>query len=350
MVDVDHHQPPRSFEAAACFRKSEPFSVRANPYRQRIMPVDFAAYLLSASPPGFDYFMRKEQSLQEQSTGVRPIMQRGMIHSHSYDDFDDVFHKGDHPPQKKEPPRGLHVSQSTTGLVQLKRKKSKESMGKKKVSFADELGMSLCSVRMMTEASDSPPRLRPEILANITRGASAGVTETPPLVLNFKQPASDYLSFRSKLERTSVSLENVILKDYNICGTIKVKNVSFEKSVKVRCTFDSWEHTTDIAASYVPCGVTGTPLDTFSFEISVPPNFDTRKKVQFCICYEANGQQYWDNNDGQNYEVVSEDWNKYDQRDSLSPPREPTIFALDFDRDWSEYSSWSYMDADVPYY
>ncbi|MRA76055.1 hypothetical protein GH890_32010, partial [Bacillus thuringiensis] len=63
----------------------------------------------------------------------------------------------------------------------------------------------------------------------------------PPLVLNFSQPASNYLAFRERLESGLVSLENVVLRDYTIAGTIKVKNAAFEKVVTVRHTFDSWK-------------------------------------------------------------------------------------------------------------
>ncbi len=217
---------------------------------------------------------------------------------------------------------------------------------KKRVSFADDLGLALEAVRIMTEPSECPPKIRPEILSSLTQGASAGVTETPPLVLNFTQPASDYMAFREKLNQNNVSLENVILKDYNLIGTIKVKNIAFEKSVKVRCTFDSWESTHDIMASYVPSGSSSSKerYDTFKFEMSVPPTMDTKKKVQFCVCFEANNCQYWDNNNGANYEVRSADWSE------IEDTVDQSVFTINYERDWPTYSSWSANDSSVPYY
>ena len=47
--------------------------------------------------------------------------------------------------------------------------------------------------------------------------------------LNFNQPASDYVRFRQKIEHECVSLENVLLNRFQINGTIKVKNVHFQK-------------------------------------------------------------------------------------------------------------------------
>ena len=217
---------------------------------------------------------------------------------------------------------------------------------KKRVSFADDIGLSLEAVRTITESSDTPPRLRPEILSSITVGATAGVTEKPPLVLQFPQPASDYLAFREKVDKNCVSLENVILKDYNLIGTVRVKNISFEKAVRVRCTFDGWETHTDISASYVPNNPvvgqssTASRYDTFKFEMSVPPTMDFSKKIQFCVCYEVNNAQFWDNNCGANYEVTSANWKEKDN----------SVFSIDYERDWTSYSSWSSVDSSVPYY
>jgi hypothetical protein len=54
--------------------------------------------------------------------------------------------------------------------------------------------------------------------------------------LNFAQPASDYLKFRSTVERQNVGLENVVLKNdlCKITGTVKVKNIAFDKQVCFR--------------------------------------------------------------------------------------------------------------------
>ncbi len=234
----------------------------------------------------------------------------------------------------KEPKNGVKVIVSNT-CQKLK----------KKVSFADDMGFALAAVKIITESSNSPPQFRrPETLSTITVGAVAGVTQKPPLLLQFPQPASDYLAFREKVDRNLVSLENVILKDYNLIGTIRVKNVAFEKTVFVRCTFDSWETHTDIPASYVPNSscASASKYDTFKFEISVPPAMDVKKKVQFCICYEVCNAQHWDSNDGANYEVASADWRE--ESSNIS------IFTINYERDWTTYSSWSSVDSSVPYY
>lgn len=49
-----------------------------------------------------------------------------------------------------------------------------------------------------------------------------------------------------------MSLENVIVKDEDslVVGTIKVKNVGFEKEVVVRVTFDDWQSQQDIFCNF----------------------------------------------------------------------------------------------------
>ena len=222
---------------------------------------------------------------------------------------------------------------------------------KKKVSFADHKGLALATVKVMSEPSDVPPRLKPEILQSITQGATAGVTTQPPLSLNFQQPASDYLTFRERLDSNFVSLENVIIRDYNMLGTIKVKNISFEKKVFLRCTFDSWESHTDVDATYVNSASGSSEMfDTFSFEFCVPPDFDSSKKMEFAVCYTADGKQHWDNNGGKNYEIFSADFKP------ISEPEKPVvspltdISALRNVPAWSEYDTWNKVDTSLPYW
>ena len=217
----------------------------------------------------------------------------------------------------------------------------------------------------MSEPSDTPPRIRPEVLSSLRQGAAAAAAERPPLVLNFSQPASNYLAFRERLETCLVSLENVILRDYTIVGTVKVKNIAFEKLVTVRHTFDSWNTSGDVETTYVDKNEReGAPYDTFSFELHVPPTMDVRKHVQFCVAYDVNGRCYWDNNNGLNYEVMSADWTACKPTDAeLEPPSVratlrprragdvATVFALDMQDHWAEFSWWQQTSpSDGPYW
>ncbi|KAL8561874.1 hypothetical protein ACOMHN_046998 [Nucella lapillus] len=226
---------------------------------------------------------------------------------------------------------------------------------RKQVTFADNYGRALAEVRIMSEPSDHPPNLNPEILATLTQGAQAKVTDKPPLKLTFSQPASDYLAFRDKIERNLVSLENVILKDYVVAGTIKVKNISFKKNVFVRFTSTSWESYEDVVATYVsrPGDIPGRPSchDTFTFEFEVPPKSDVSKSVEFAVCFDTGAQQHWDSNGGANYGVV---WEKFQDPAPLLPlvrggtrTNNPFVFGPD---SLSDFACWHHVDTSTPYY
>lgn len=83
---------------------------------------------------------------------------------------------------------------------------------------------------------------------------------------------------------------------YNVCAA--VKNIGYAKKVTVRYTQDNWASYKDVDLSYY-----STP-DGKDFEYwKCTLNLDENKMddFQFCIRYEVNGQTYWDNNFGRNY-------------------------------------------------
>lgn len=125
----------------------------------------------------------------------------------------------------------------------------------------------------------------------------------------FNQPASNYLEFRKRLEDSNVSLENVIVKtnENDLTGTVKVKNICFEKSVIVRSTTNNWSSHRDINCSFVDNNTSSSVTiiyDTFSFKI---PLCDNNDNIQFCVCFKSAQGEYWDNNDGKNYKLVRND-------------------------------------------
>ena len=346
------------------------------------MPVDFAAYLLSASPPGMGFYTGPSQLYQgfnatpgnrlpkptvgdDQETDNKSrksgkpsldSLEHGGYNgqdeinslSRSFLEYCQVRDRAEAEPGSEDSSTGSRTPRSRPASPRTPTSPGGKGM-KKRVSFADDLGLALENIRIMSEPSDTPPRLKPDVFRSLTQGATAGAAVAPPLELNFQQPASDYLEFRRRIETDCVCLENVILKDYSVMGTIKVKNISFEKHVTVRCTFDNWTSTTDHQATYVANAVSSSQFDTFSFNISVPTNM---KSLQFCINYKANVNNFWDNNKNQNYEIVTADWKQCcssgPDGDSFRP--DSAVFYLGADQDWSTYSSWSNRDISLPYY
>lgn len=227
---------------------------------------------------------------------------------------------------------------------------SPTSRHKKRVWFADDRGLALTHVRVMTEPSDCPPRWTDDFLEHVTQGIKPQIIQETRWETTFVQPASDYLAFRNKLEKKCVSLENVIVKDMDeiVTGTIKVKNLSFEKEVFIRLSFDQWKSHQDVAAKFVPSGIEGapTPYDTFAFTASIPSSAAKNKAVEFCVCYRSKAGEFWDNNDGANYKLVTANKDKSRVQETK---RFADAVTAEFEK-WAEFASWNHLINDSPYW
>lgn len=229
---------------------------------------------------------------------------------------------------------------------------------KKQVSFADHRGMALTKVKVFSEFDD--PIDIPLNIQELLRSALS-LSEKDTLVLDFIQPSSDYLLFRQRLERDYVCLENCTLKERTLAGTVKVKNLAFEKSVKLRITYDTWKSYVDVPCQYVKATYTDENRDTFVFEVSLPSDLRPHERMEFAILYEVGGVQHWDGNEGQNYRIVPSSLKEEHQKPSHSSPIQngSNDWGIHFDRygsprcshgifpDWAGYAS--YEDIG-PYY
>ncbi|XP_058062056.1 uncharacterized protein LOC131212275 [Anopheles bellator] len=190
---------------------------------------------------------------------------------------------------------------------------------KKKVVFADDQGGQLTQVRVMREPSYMPPIWSLQFLAHVTQGMISPVPQEQ-WVVDFVQPASDYVRFRQKLDDRNISLENVIIKETEqlIVGTVKVKNLSYHKEVILRSSCDNWKTHEDTFCTYslVGNGAASAYLifDTFSFKVTLPPK---SRRIEFCACFKCDGVEYWDNNDGRNYSLTNRIAPRQDSGDFL---------------------------------
>lgn len=176
---------------------------------------------------------------------------------------------------------------------------------KKRVVFADMKGMSLTAIHVFSNFDDDFYQKNDELQFDLSDLEAATldlkITTRQPLALDFKQPSVDYLDFRNRLLQNSVCLESCSLLERSLSGTIKVRNIGFEKSVLVRITYDSWSSFTDVDCTYMNNVYSCQDTDTFTFSLELPAQVQPQKRVEFCICYRAQGQSFWDNNDGANY-------------------------------------------------
>ncbi|XP_070783565.1 protein phosphatase 1 regulatory subunit 3C-B-like [Enoplosus armatus] len=183
---------------------------------------------------------------------------------------------------------------------------------KKSVVFADSRGLALTAIHVFNEAEDDPLT---ELQFHLTEIQDATVRRHlednkdaadcgSGLVLDFTQPAADYLDLRNRLKAQQVSLETCSVQEQLLSGTVQVRNLCFDKSVSVRITFDSWRTFQDVPCLYLN-NVYGCPdTDTFSFSVSVPEVRQPSNRVEFCIQYQTKDHTFWDNNHGNNYRLA----------------------------------------------
>ncbi|ROJ78891.1 Protein phosphatase 1 regulatory subunit 3C-B [Anabarilius grahami] len=201
-----------------------------------------------------------------------------------------------------------------------------KSKAKKKVVFADSKGMSLTVVHVFSTFDNREPvtselQFDLEDLRDVTD--TLHINSVQSRILDFPQPAADYLDFRSRLLKNLVCLENCTLQERALTGTIKVRNLAYEKSVLVRITFDTWKSFQDLECTFMNDVYGCQDTDTFSFAIELPVYVAPQNKLEFCISYRTGEQTYWDNNDGKNYGLVSTSWQQNNKWNSSTQGKKP---------------------------
>ncbi|KAJ4475628.1 putative phosphatase regulatory subunit-domain-containing protein [Lentinula aciculospora] len=93
------------------------------------------------------------------------------------------------------------------------------------------------------------------------------------------------------------------LDESSIVGRVRVRNLSFQKWVAVRFTFDDWQTTSEVTAKYT--GSYSSEFDFFEFSIRLSDLVARieEKTLVVALRYNVNGKEIWDNNFGRNYVV-----------------------------------------------
>ncbi|KAG8441142.1 hypothetical protein GDO86_006765 [Hymenochirus boettgeri] len=165
---------------------------------------------------------------------------------------------------------------------------------KKNVVFADALGLALTSVRHFTrQFFDEEPLLLALASLRALRPFSS-----PTYILDFSTPTQDYSRFRAKLFQQLVCLEQCAVQGAAVAGTVRVRNIGYEKRVNLRVTYDGWRSYYDLPCTFLRDSGGGGDTDTFSFRITLPVGTE---RAEFCIRFWCEGAEHWDNNDGKNY-------------------------------------------------
>jgi len=86
-------------------------------------------------------------------------------------------------------------------------------------------------------------------------------------------------------------------------GEVVVKNIAFQKQVKVVYTLDNWATTNEKLLTFK--AVDGSLAETWEFTTDIPLFFsDALPTIEYALSYTVAGVTYWDNNHGRNYKVT----------------------------------------------
>ena len=114
------------------------------------------------------------------------------------------------------------------------------------------------------------------------------ITEVDCMERLFPDPLINYSALTEKLSKYNIVLESVCCRGAAIRGMIRVRNLSYEKKVFVRYSFDFWNSSKDCSADFFPI-ITPSEghacFDLFEFTIPIPQNLMPGSMMEFCICY-----------------------------------------------------------------
>ncbi|CAO4375044.1 unnamed protein product [Caenorhabditis nigoni] len=202
------------------------------------------------------------------------------------------------------------LTRSKTLPSALRRSRSKQCV--KRVRFADSLGLDLENLQyFVKEAAEQQFSIHfssvPSSSSPIPQFPNNFIPKTlinqpaPRLVLHNFPYRSEH-EYQSKTRESRVCVSALRASGSSIVGQVNLLNVAFDKVVVVRYTTNGWETQDQIVANYSHRLFATEDIDAFNFTIAIPVKL-TEGKCEFCVQYQVAGEEFWDNNDGQNYIV-----------------------------------------------
>ena len=164
---------------------------------------------------------------------------------------------------------------------------------RKIVRFADMEGKELYETFFIARLSNS------KCIEKKCRKEKTKQNETLPLVV------WNNCYIQERLRERFVTLESFATTNNGIIGRIAVTNIAYAKDVSVAYSFDDWSTAFPTKASFYRHDEANN-IDFFFFAISKKSHtVDPKWQISFAICYKVCGCEFWDNNNGNNYIVMS---------------------------------------------
>nr|XP_005162995.1 protein phosphatase 1 regulatory subunit 3G [Danio rerio] len=178
---------------------------------------------------------------------------------------------------------------------------------RKRVKFADALGLNLASVKHFSTSEDPqipakvfnrlksfPLQKEREFIDDLCVNIRSSLA-LDYLVPTFKTPV-DSGDQETRLARGRVALESVTVTQFDVRGIIRATG---GREVGVRYTFNDWLSFVDAQA--IPVATEDTTR--YSFTMYTPPFLDPSASVHFAVYMKDDNSEFWDNNDGLNYSL-----------------------------------------------
>ncbi|KAK1799597.1 hypothetical protein P4O66_000372 [Electrophorus voltai] len=187
----------------------------------------------------------------------------------------------------------------------------RQARGSPRVRFVDSLGLELECVKLFEAGED--PAVPAHVMSRLLASSELATGKSLELTLPYFQPSfpgnmASAPGFLRRLCRQRVCLETIHCSELGIAGTVQVLNLAFEKQVTVHYSFTDWKSATDSKASWVSTvhrDGAEPDSDVFRFRLPVPPFIlQPNVTLQFAICFQVLGEEFWDNNDGHNYKLA----------------------------------------------
>ncbi|XP_034036111.1 protein phosphatase 1 regulatory subunit 3G [Thalassophryne amazonica] len=181
--------------------------------------------------------------------------------------------------------------------------------GRKRVKFADSLGLNLASIKHFSAMDD--PQVPSKVLSrhrifksqdlrsDLCVSLNSGL-DTERLVACFPEPAAP----EDRVRLFRVCLETISTTHCDVRGQIRVLSGSSDKQVGVRYTFNDWLSYSDVQALPVSVDQPDLVGERFGFTVYTPPFMDPGSALHLAIYLRSEEGEFWDNNGGQNYTLV----------------------------------------------
>lgn len=183
------------------------------------------------------------------------------------------------------------------------------SDSRKRVKFADSLGLNLASVKHFSSLEEPqipskvlsrhrsfPPPQQQDLFTDLCNSFRSSLGPDR-LVSCFPEPPEP----ERRVQQLRVCLEKITITQFDVRGQIRVLSGCRDKEVGVRYTFNDWLSHVDAQALHVAAEESGMVGERFGFTVFTPPFMDPSSAVHLAVYLKSDEGEFWDNNEGRNY-------------------------------------------------